>query len=300
MTSGPARAAAQFSCRLEMLPGDTVRRKLDSAAAFGFDAVGIPGRFLAMYRRGLAECAGRGPVAYDTISLGFRGSLLSPRRADRLLCRDSLLRLMDLAAGWGVAKLNVPPMLTQDNPRRIRTPGRYASLDARFDALLQAQLPALAGEAAARGLRLLLEPVNRYESDYLHTVGHAAALCATLAHPALGVTADFFHMQIEELSIPRALLKAGPWVRHVHVAENTRVEPGPGSLDFTPGFRALKTASYRGAIEIECRRLSGPPERVLPRACRRLKALWRRAQPLQSARAGDRKTDTRHQRPEDR
>src|SRR5690606_27493737 len=126
-----------------------------------------------------------------------------------------------------------PPVLIQDNAERL-------SDEAEQDALLLEQLPALGDEAARRGVVLLLEPVNRYESDYLNTLAHAARLCAAVGHPAVGCTADFFHMQIEELRPAESLRRAGPWLRHIHVAENARVEPGPGSLDFRPGFAALR------------------------------------------------------------
>ena len=132
-------------------------------------------------------------------------------------------------------------------------------------------------QAQKRGLIFLLEPVNRYESEYLNTVPHAAKLCKTLNHDHIGLTCDFFHMQIEELSIPQSLSGAGRWIKHVHVAENTRVEPGPGSLNFTPGFQTLKEMKYGGFIELECRKLSGPPEKVLPKSVEYFRRLWKRA-----------------------
>ncbi len=71
-------------------------------------------------------------------------------------------------------------------------------------------------------------------------------------------------MQQEELKIPEALKAAGKWIRHVHIAENTRCEPGPGSMNFRPGFEALSQMGYGGHVVIECRTLSGEPDKVLP------------------------------------
>jgi sugar phosphate isomerase/epimerase len=84
-------------------------------------------------------------------------------------------------------------------------------------------------------------------------------------------------MQIEELDIGESIAQSGRWIRHVHVAENTRVEPGPGSMDFIPGFKALKELGYGGIIELECRTLSGPAEEVLPRSAGYIRRLWREA-----------------------
>lgn len=263
-----------IACRLEVLPGRTVFEQICSAHRMGFDGIALPGRFLKQWLAPLRECRADSPLPLVSISLGFEGSLLSPVEAVRQRCRDSLRRLFDLGAELGVSRINLPPCLIQDHPERITDAGEFGSVTARQDALLLEQLPALGDAARARGVILLLEPVNRYESDYLHSLVHAAQLCRQLDHPAIGVTADFFHMQLEELQPEAALRTAGAWIRHVHVAENTRVEPGPGSLNFQPGFRALRDSGYAGWIEIECRTLSGPAFEVLPKSLRYLRAVW--------------------------
>ena len=276
MSNNP-QEKCKLSCRLEVLPGDRIIEKLTNAAAFGFDAVSLPGRFLDDYLDELRRCLVDSPLPFASMSLGFSGSLLSPDQAVRRQCRDSFLRLFDICAELGVGCVNVPPVLIEDNPARITEAGAYGSATEAQDALLVEQLPALADRAQQRGLMFLLEPVNRYESEYLNTVPHAARLCETLSHESIGLTCDFFHMQIEELSIAESLAAAAKWIRHVHVAENTRVEPGPGSLDFTPAFHTLKTIGYKGFIELECRRLSGPAGQVLPKSVEYLRQLWNQA-----------------------
>ncbi len=286
-----------ISVRLELLPGDQLADQLLAAHRFGFAGVALPGRFLDQWLTPLRACRADSPVPFAGISLGFKGSLLNPHEAVRRAGRDSLLRLLDLAAELEAGWVNVPPCLIQDHPERITDAGGFASLHERLDALLLEQLPALGDAAHERGVQLLLEPVNRYESDYLNSIEHAARLCQELNHPALGCTADFFHMQLEELNTAGALRATGrgalrspaeavelaghragrPAIRHVHVAENTRVEPGPGSLDFRPGFGALKEIGYTGWIEVEARRLSGRPDEVLPRAADYLRCVWREA-----------------------
>jgi len=273
----PALRGSKISCRLEVLPGKRVLDKLNNAAKFGFDAISLPGRFLNDYLDELRKCLADSPLPLVSMSLGFSGSLLSPHKKVREQCRDSFLKLFDICAELGVGCVNVPPVLIEDNPDRITDPGPYNSVEQAQDALLIEQLPALGDQAKKRGLMLLLEPVNHYESEYLNTIPHAAKLCENLNHDHIGLTCDFFHMQLEELSIPQSLSKAGRWIKHVHVAENTRVEPGPGSLNFTPGFQTLKEMGYSGFIELECRRLSGPPEKVLPKSVEYLRMLWKQA-----------------------
>jgi len=216
------------------------------------------------------------------ISLGFEGSLLSPNARERQKCRDSLAGMFDLCAEFEAKLFNLPPCLIQDNPVRIHDAAGFSSVRERLDSLLLDQLPAVGDQAEQRGLELLIEPVNRYESDYLNSIEHAADLCRNLHHPAIGFTADFFHMQLEELHMGDAIRRTGTAgnhvkLRHVHVAENTRVEPGPGSLDLKPGFCALKEIGYAGWIEVECRRLSGPATEVLPKSIDYLTNTWRTA-----------------------
>ncbi|NCO34241.1 MAG: hypothetical protein AUJ92_13470 [Armatimonadetes bacterium CG2_30_59_28] len=270
----PGNPGLRLSCRLEVLPGPTVRDRLWHAVDYGFDAVAAPGRMLDEYHEPLRECRPDSPIPISSLSLGFRGSLLSPDPQVRLDCRDSLLELFDFCAELRIPILNMPPVLIQDNPVRIREPLDYLSAEDRQDELLIDQLPEIGDAARERGVVLVLEPVNRYESEYMNTVDHAARVCDLVGHPNIGMTFDFYHAQMEELNPAAAIRNAGKWLRLVHVAENTRVEPGPGLLDFRPGFRALRDIGYSGCIEMECRRLSGPAERLLPASVDYLRRCW--------------------------
>ena len=263
----------RIACRLELLPGDDALDKMLRAKDMGFDAVALPGRCLDSYAEGLKALAGRYPLPLSSLSLGFEGSLVSPSAERRRACRRSLGVLFKLCRELGVASLNMPPALTQDNP------GSHADAASR-DALLLQQLPEVAAEADACGVTLLLEPVNRYESEYLNSLAHAVALCRRAGAANLGITPDLFHMQMEELNVPAAIAAAGGWIKCVHVAENTRQEPGIGSMDFLSAFTALKGIGYSGYLELESRALSGRPELTLPPALAFLRRSW--------AAAGDR------------
>jgi len=256
--------------RLEVLPGDSVPAMVEAAARAGFDGIAFPGRLRSRFETETLAARASLDLPVRAVSLGFEGSPCSPEPRLRQRFHDSMLELLDLTATLGARLLNLPPALVEDLPERFP-----AAAIAEQDRLLHEQLPALADAAAERDLTLLLEPVNRYETEYLRTLGHADRLATELEHPAIGITADFFHMQLEELDPPAALAEVAGTLRHVHLAENTRVEPGPGSLDFVAGFRALHRAGYRGALEVECRSLSGPAESVLPACAEFLHRCWK-------------------------
>jgi sugar phosphate isomerase/epimerase len=262
-----------LAIRLEVLPGDSIEEKFGNAAEFGFDAVELPGRTLDSYLNELRVSLKNLPIPVSSISLGFRGSLIADGAKLRAQCREDVKKLFDLCATLGAVGLVMPPVLHQDRYPRLRKKKPSVSVKKAEDKLLVSQLPELLESARQNNVLLLLEPVNRYETDYLNTLAQATAFCEKMKHPALGITADYYHMQLEELHPLEALKAAGAWVRHVHIAEYTRVEPGHGHMNFRALFKALREINYHGYIVVECRTLTGEAQRVLPDSARFLRGL---------------------------
>ncbi len=269
MEINPNSLEGRLTIRLEVVPGDSVAERVALASDCGFNGIAFPGRFRDQFGPETVAVLADLPIPIKTVSLGFEGSLCSPSASNRQRCRDSLLDLFDFTASLGAISVNMPPVLIMDNPERFPPEAVKEQ-----DRLLVEQLPGLGDEAAARNIELLIEPVNSFETDYMTTVSHAAAICVAVNHPAIGLTPDFYHMQMAELDTAAALAENIKWIRHIHTAENTRVEPGPGQLDFKPGFRALKEANYTGLVEVECRTLSGPAEDVLNKSVEYLRGEW--------------------------
>jgi sugar phosphate isomerase/epimerase len=84
------------------------------------------------------------------------------------------------------------------------------------------------------------------------------------------VMADLYHMNIEERDPPGALAAAGAHLRHVHLSDSNRLQPGAGHIDFAAAFHALRQIGYDGFMAIECR-LDGPPEAALRESARFLR-----------------------------
>jgi D-psicose/D-tagatose/L-ribulose 3-epimerase len=101
------------------------------------------------------------------------------------------------------------------------------------------------------GMTLSIEPVNRSETFFLRTALEAKALCDAIAHPRIGVTLDTFHANIEEKSIPDAVLSLGSTLKHFHASENDRGLLGSGHIDFPAIIEALQKANYAGYLIIE-------------------------------------------------
>lgn len=101
------------------------------------------------------------------------------------------------------------------------------------------------------GVDLAIEPLNRFETYFLNTVGDAVRLCEQVAHPRVGILFDTFHANIEEKKIGGALTGCGRHLRHVHTCENDRGVPGSGHVEWPDVFRALDEAGYDRWCSIE-------------------------------------------------
>jgi len=105
--------------------------------------------------------------------------------------------------------------------------------------------------AQAHGVTLLLEPLNRYEADYLNTIEETIDTIEEIGAPNLKVLADTFHMNIEEVDMAAALRRAGPRLGHVHLVDSNRRAPGYGHLDMRSILQALSGMHYAGYLSFE-------------------------------------------------
>jgi sugar phosphate isomerase/epimerase len=105
--------------------------------------------------------------------------------------------------------------------------------------------------AQNQGVRLVLEPINRYETDLIHNVVEGMSLLEQVGYSNLGLLLDTFHMNIEEKSIDESIRLCGKHIFHFHVADSNRWHPGAGHLDFTSILETLVSTGYEGFISGE-------------------------------------------------
>jgi len=118
----------------------------------------------------------------------------------------------------------------------------------------------IAAYARPQGVDLILEPVNRYEINFINSVDEGAALMERLAIPGLKLMPDVFHMNIEDASIAGSLQAAGDLVGYVHLADSNRWAPGQGHTDFPAILGALKTIGYDRYVGVEILPYPSPDE----------------------------------------
>ena len=100
------------------------------------------------------------------------------------------------------------------------------------------------------GIRIALEPLNRFETYFLNRADQAMALAKAVG-PNCGVCLDAFHMCIEEKDMFAAIRASASRLTDVHVAENNRLAPGMGAIDWSKFVGTLKEAGYKGALTME-------------------------------------------------
>jgi D-psicose/D-tagatose/L-ribulose 3-epimerase len=135
-----------------------------------------------------------------------------------------------------------------------------------------AALSRLDRRAGELGVRLGIEPVNRYESYMVNTLDQASMLIDRAGGKNMFVHMDTFHMNIEEPDIAAAIQRNAAHLGYAHVADSHRGVLGTGNFDLQGYFRALAAAGYQGDLTFE-----GFSSRVLSPALVGGVRLWREA-----------------------
>ncbi|WP_042166625.1 sugar phosphate isomerase/epimerase family protein [Paenibacillus gorillae] len=105
--------------------------------------------------------------------------------------------------------------------------------------------------AAELGVKLALEPINRFEMYLVNTLEEGVRFVKQVGLPNVGLLADTHHGNIEELNVPDAWRQAAAHIIHVHISENNRGVPGTGHAVTEEIFDVLKEIGYDGWLTIE-------------------------------------------------
>lgn len=133
-------------------------------------------------------------------------------------------------------------------------------------------LKELCAYAQKRGVEICMEPLNRFETDFINTVDQALRMVKDVGSPALKIHYDTFHMNIEEKCQATAIRKVGKLLGHFHACGCDRGTPGNDHIDWDGIADALKKVKYNGDVVIES---FTQDVKVIARAA----AIWRKIEP---------------------
>lgn len=154
-------------------------------------------------------------------------------------------KLVDMAVYMGTDKvLLVPSMVNRLTYFADRQTDRNHAVKA---------IREVAQYAKERGIRLMLECVNKYEVNLVYSLKDGIDLANEIGTGNIGLVADTFHMQLEEKDgIGNAIRKDGKgYILHQHLGDNNREVPGKGCMDFKEICLALRDIDYGGAVSFE-------------------------------------------------
>jgi D-psicose/D-tagatose/L-ribulose 3-epimerase len=109
----------------------------------------------------------------------------------------------------------------------------------------------LAETAREAGVQVVLEVVNRFETNLLNTTAQGLDFIAATGRDDLTLHLDTFHMNIEEANPAAAIRLAGDRIGYFHIGESNRGYLGDGTVDFEPIFDALLDIGYDRDITFE-------------------------------------------------
>jgi D-psicose/D-tagatose/L-ribulose 3-epimerase len=219
---------------------------IDRAAGLGLDAVEIP----------LAELDAVDPAAIresaERAGIGVLTSVACPVEADpssedervRAAALDLLKACVDATAAMGATLftgVTYSALFRRVERRPTRADGERTA-----EVLREA-----ARHAAALGVTVGIEPVNRYESFLVNTAAQALELMELIGEPNVGIHLDSYHMNIEEEDFRTPVELVAEHLVHFHLSESHRGIPGRGTVDWGAIMGALTNAAYDGYVGLE-------------------------------------------------
>jgi len=258
----------KISVRDNMLPGSVLDEKIFLLENIGYDAIELVGRDELKEKVSKAkDILPSHKLKVSTLS-GYRGDLISPVSSERELALSDIKERLKWASELGAVGTIVVPTF---GPPKLPDLTPYATSYQLERSLLISELRHLSKYALDYGTYVIMEPLNRYQTHFLNRLKDAYEL-AEESGEGIAFMADFFHMNIEEADMATAIKETFPRLKHVHLADSNRMEPGAGHTNFTPAFNALRELGYAGYGALECG-FSKDPESSLTASLHYIKSL---------------------------
>lgn len=230
---------------LSLFSGD-FRTRLSKVKKAGFDGIELllldpsqldPGHIAAL--------AQEYSVAIPAIGTGLQASLanLTLLAGDRENEKKAIARAHDIIEFASVCKT---PIVTLGSFR-----GRLDEMSQRNRNHFITILSEIADFAGERSVSIAIEPINRYENDFMNTASEVMEVIDDISSKNIGLLLDTFHMNIEESSIEKTIESVSRYLLHVHIGDNNRLPPGQGHFPFQTMLQSLRSIGYDGWLSAE-------------------------------------------------
>lgn len=240
----------KLGLQLGLIPGQSVKDKQKWAADHHVEGIEVSAWNYPVDRLDqLLKDFEDSPVPVVSICGNPSFDFLDPDPNKRRASVEQSKAYLEACGKLGAVGQIVPPIF---GPPRINDLSPWKDAITLEKELLTVLCQELGDAAAANGTLFLLEPLNRYEQHLLRRQQDGVEIIERCGHSHVRLISDFFHMHIEETDTPAAIRQVGKYIAHVHLADNTRLEPGTGDIDFKAGFQALADVGFDGYMVYEC------------------------------------------------
>lgn len=260
----------KLSFQEKTAPGESLNERLDYMEKLGIVGFEPNGRNLAERINEIQQALRGRNIKVSAICAGFKGFILAEDPSVKAEFDSSMREIIAAAGELGSTGVIMVPAFNAQKPVKPHT------LETRE--YLCEQMHELGEFALKHNTTVILEPLNRKEAHYLRQVADAAAICRDSNSAGVMCMGDFWHMK-EETSDYAALIAAGKYLQHIHVASRgSRKMPGEdGELDnYIDGMRALKEMKYDKYFSFECG-TKGDRNVTVPAAVELLRSQWKLA-----------------------
>ncbi|MBN1996951.1 sugar phosphate isomerase/epimerase [candidate division KSB1 bacterium] len=263
-----SQAVLKLSCQENVAPGETLTEKLDFLEANGFVGIEPHGRGLPERVEIVQKALEGRNIKISAVCAGFQGWLIAEDPKMRELAIETTKEILIAAGELGATGMILVPAFD----RQKSLPHKEARQ------MLVELLQELGEYAENANTRILLEPLNRKEAHFLRQLADAAAICKDVNSPGVAVMGDFWHMTWEETSDLGAIISAGDYLHHMHIASRkTRKMPGEDEGDnYVNGFCGLGMINYQDYISMECGS-KGDKKVTIPAAVKLIQEQWAQA-----------------------
>ena len=233
---------------------DELEKSMEKAARLGYDGVELALLSASQVNtQRLRRALSANSLELPVISTGqvYADSRLWFTHTDpdvRKLAVARIIELIELAAEFG-AMVNIGRVRGHIHEGETRETAEERFLGC---------IAACADRAEQVGVTMILEPVNRFEINYVNSVQEALRVLRRLGRTSVKLMPDTFHMNIEDVSLAGSIREAGDQLGYIHFADSNRLAPGQGHLDFAGIIAALVEIGYDGWATVEILPLPDP------------------------------------------
>jgi D-psicose/D-tagatose/L-ribulose 3-epimerase len=226
----------------------TVAELAPQVARWGFDVLELPLEQLGDWdpAQTASMLGDLGLGATVCVAMAPGRELVAADAATVRSTQDYLRGVLDAAAGVGAPSIAGPAYTSVGRTWRLSDTEREAAY-----AQLRENLAPVVDHAAQVGVRIGVEPLNRYETSLLNTVDQTLEAVDGLPPDHIGIALDTYHLNIEERDPAAATRRAAGRIVNVQVCANDRGAPGADHVDWPAFLSALDAAGYAGPLVIE-------------------------------------------------